>query len=98
VALAISFEPFVIGRTTNGHGTDNSGEFNVQSAQFTPLSTDDHIGVITFLQIYKNRWAGQVWCFMGAVYKNASRISGEWYDSPQDGRQRIGKFVLERLR
>jgi hypothetical protein len=98
VALAISFEPFSIGKTTNGHGTDNNGEFNVQSAQFTPLSTDDYVGVVTFLQTYKNRWAGQVWCFMGAVRKDGSRITGEWYDSPQDGRQRIGKFVLERRR
>jgi hypothetical protein len=95
VALAVSFEPFVIGKTTNGHGADNSGEFNVQSAQFTYSLTDDYIGIVTFLQTYKTRWSGQVWCFMGAVHKDTNRISGEWYDSPQDGRQRIGKFILE---
>jgi hypothetical protein len=95
VALAVSFEPFIIGSTTKGRGTDNSGEFSIHSAQFTQLSTDDYIGVVTFLQIYA-QWPGQVWCFMGAVHKDNNQISGEWHDSPQDGRGRTGQFSLQR--
>ena len=98
VGLTVLFEPFIIGSTTNGRGFDRNGEFSIQSAQFTYSLTDDYIGIVTFLQTYKTRWSGQVWCFMGAVHKDTNRISGEWYDSPQDGRQRIGKFILERGR
>jgi hypothetical protein len=96
VALSVSFEPFEIGRTTNGRALDNNGEFNTQSAQFTYLSTGDYVGMITFLQIYRSRYSGQVWFFVGTVRKDNNQIFGEWYDSPQDGRQRTGTFNLER--
>lgn len=88
VALSVSFEPFEVGRTTNGRGLDNNGEFNTQSAQFTYL-------LITFLQIYRSRYVGQVWYFVGTVRKATNQIFGEWYDSPQDGRQRTGTFNIE---
>jgi hypothetical protein len=93
--LTVSFEPFIIGSTTNGRGSDRNGEFSIQSAQFTSLSTGDYVGIVTFFQTYK-RWPGQVWCFIGSVHKDNKRISGEWHDSPQDGRARTGKFSLER--
>jgi hypothetical protein len=96
VALTVSFEPFLTGRTTSGHGIDNNGEFNIQAAQFTYLSTNDYVGVITFFQTYKSRFSGQVWSFMGTVDKDTNRIFGEWHDSPQDGRKRTGKFILRR--
>jgi len=95
VGLTVSFEPFIIGSTTNGRGFDRNGEFSIQSAQFTYLSTADYVGIVTFLQTY-TRWPGQVWCFIGTVHKDNNRISGEWHDSPQDGRARTGKFSLER--
>ena len=95
VALSVSFEPFEVGRTTNGRGLDNNGEFNTQSAQFTYLSTNDYVGMITFLQIYRSRYVGQVWYFVGTVRKATNQIFGEWYDSPQEGRQRTGTFNLE---
>jgi hypothetical protein len=95
VTLTVCFEPFIIGRTTNGRGIDNNGEFSVQSAQFTYLSTDDYIGVITFSQIY-SKWPSRLWYFVGAVRKDNNEIFGEWHDSPQDGRQRTGTFKLKR--
>ena len=95
VGLTVSFEPFIIGSTTNGRGFDKNGEFSIQSAQFTYLSTANYIGIVTFLQTYA-QWPGQVWCFIGTVHKDNNRISGEWHDSPQDGRARTGKFSLER--
>jgi len=94
VGLTVSFEPFVIGKTTNGSGLDNNGEFSIQSAQFTYLSTADYVGMVTFFQIY-SRWPGQLWYFVGTVRKDNHRIFGEWHDSPQDGRARTGKFNLE---
>jgi len=94
VGLTVSFEPFIIGKTTNGSGLDSNGEFSIQSAQFTYLSTADYVGMVTFLQIY-SRWPGQLWYFVGTVRKDNNRIFGEWHDSPQDGRARTGKFNLE---
>jgi hypothetical protein len=84
-----------MGKSTNGRGVDNNGEFSAQSAQFTYLSTDDYVGVVTFSQIY-SKWPGRLWYFVGTVRKDNNHIFGEWHDSPQDGRQRTGTFKLER--
>jgi hypothetical protein len=95
VTLTVWFEPFIIGRATNGRGVDNNGEFSVQSAQFIYLSADDYVGIITFLKIYPKS-PSHLWYFVGTVRKDNNQIFGEWHDSLQDGRQRTGIFKLER--
>lgn len=96
VGLTVSFEPFFIGRTTNGSGFDGrNGEFRIQSAHFSNIPTTDHVGIVTFLQTYP-KWPGRVWYYVGTVHKDNNRITGQWHDSPQDHRARIGSFSLER--
>jgi hypothetical protein len=96
VSITVSFEPFTVGRSVNGHGLDNNGEFSAESAQFTYLSTADYVGMVTFLQMYA-KWPGKAWYFVGTVRKDNNQIFGEWHDSPQSGRGRTGKFNLERF-
>ena len=94
VILTVSFEPYIIGRTTRGRGLEKNVEFRAESAQFTYLSTADYVGMITFLQIFPKR-PGHAWYFVGTVRKDNNRIFGEWHDSPQNGRGSSGKFNLE---
>ncbi|KAH6857051.1 hypothetical protein B0I37DRAFT_443628 [Chaetomium sp. MPI-CAGE-AT-0009] len=76
-----------------GTGNEPSGEFNVVAGQVTSA---DGGSTVTFAQIYKSIWAGQIWSFRGTLSPDGNTLSGEWYDSPADGRNRIGTWNVQR--
>lgn len=51
---------------------------------------------VTFAQIYKSIWAGQVWAYRGKLSADGNTLSGEWFDSPADGRNRVGTWSVLR--
>jgi hypothetical protein len=76
-----------------GTGNEPSGEFNVVAGQLTSAAGGN---TVTFAQIYKSIWAGQIWSFRGTLSPDGNTLSGEWYDSPADGRNRIGTWSVQR--
>ncbi|KAH6651310.1 hypothetical protein F5144DRAFT_598704 [Chaetomium tenue] len=77
-----------------GTGNESRGDFNVVAGQ---LTTNEGGTTITFAQIYKSIWAGQIWSFRGTLSHDGNILLGEWYDSPADGRDRIGTWKAERI-
>lgn len=76
-----------------GTGTESRGDFNVVAGQV--ISTGGG-NAVTFAQSYASIWAGQIWTYRGTLSADGNTLSGEWYDSPADGRNRVGTWNVQR--
>ncbi|EAQ93795.1 predicted protein [Chaetomium globosum CBS 148.51] len=90
---------FTIEKSANGSlfigtGHEPSGEFDIIAGQVIESEGQD---IVTFAQIYKSIWEGQIWSFRGVVGGNGGFITGQWFDSPADGRNRIGSWNVQRI-
>ena len=77
-----------------GSGKESRGDFSIVAGQV--VSAGGGNSTITFAQTYTSIWAGQIWTYHGTLSTDGNRLSGEWYDSPADGRNRVGTWNVLR--
>jgi len=73
-------------------GTDDRGPFKFLAGLVTSVGGQT---LVSATQHYA-QWQGQYWAFRGTLSSDGHTITGNWYDSPQDTRKRVGTFVATR--
>jgi len=76
-----------------GSGKESRGAFSLVAGQAIPAG---QAVTVTFAQEYTEIWKGQIWTYRGTLSGDQNTITGTWYDSPADDRNRVGTFVVQR--
>jgi len=78
-----------------GTGSEARGAFNIKAGLCFSAS-EGSATIVTFAQEYQSMWPGQIWSHRGTLSADGNTLSGEWYDSPADGRNRVGTWSVTR--